>query len=134
MPVVIRSFNNHKLYLVKSISYVCSTLFLLTTIITVSCSSSKSMIELSPNQSMCMTGKGPGQDGAINPYYGELSFAIIKNKSDRPLGIRIQEGEKVILIKEIEQKSKAEIRLESNQQLYFDSQYGNKVSLSFKKG
>lgn len=25
---------------------------------------------LSPSQSLLMTGKGPGQDGTINPYFG----------------------------------------------------------------
>ena len=118
----------------KSIIYFYTILILITALLTVSCSSNKATFELSPNQSMCMTGKGLGQDGAINPFFGELSFAIIKNKSHRPLGIRIQEGEKVILIQEIEQKSIDKLKLEPNQQLYFDSQYGNKVVLSFKKG
>ena len=34
---------------------------------------------LEPSQSMIMTGKGPGQDATINPYFGEDCFAIIKN-------------------------------------------------------
>ena len=28
------------------------------------------VIELGPSQAMCIAGKGPGQDGAINPYLG----------------------------------------------------------------
>ena len=34
---------------------------------------------LEPSQNMIMTGKGPGQDGTINPFFGQDCYAIIKN-------------------------------------------------------
>lgn len=40
---------------------------------------SQTIIELGSVQSMCITGKGPGQDGAINPYTDKDSIAIVEN-------------------------------------------------------
>ena len=39
--------------------------------------------ELKPSQSMLMTGKGPGQDGTINPFDGQDCYAIVENNGKR---------------------------------------------------
>ncbi len=51
---------------------------------------------LEPSQSMIMTGKGPGQDGTINPFFGLDCYAIIKNIGKQKLSIRIQRKGKII--------------------------------------
>ena len=51
---------------------------------------------LEPSQSMIMTGKGPGQDGTINPYFGQDCYAIIKNIGNREFYIRVQQDDKII--------------------------------------
>jgi hypothetical protein len=43
------------------------------------CSTSESVFELSPQQSMSITGKGVGQDAAYNPYADAKSIAAIKS-------------------------------------------------------
>ena len=110
-------------------------LIMVTTLLWVnlSCMSHKIILDLAANQSMCITGKGPGQDGAINPYFGSPSYAIIKNIGNTPLSIRIQESEKLITTEEIRTHQKVKIRIEASQQLYFDSMFETKVELSFKK-
>lgn len=40
---------------------------------------------------MLMRGKGQGQDGSINPYFGQDSYAIVKNLDEYPFNVRIQE-------------------------------------------
>ena len=67
--------------------------------------------ELSPSQSMLMTGKGPGQDGAINPYYGEPCYAIVSNNGSTPFSVRIQQDGEIIKTIEVKQKTKKEIKL-----------------------
>ena len=77
--------------------------------------------ELDPSQSMLMTGKGKGQDGAINPYYGQDCMAIVSNMSDMEFSLRIQKkGEilKTIAIKGGEEKR---IELLKDQELYIDT-------------
>jgi hypothetical protein len=46
---------------------------------------------LEPSQSMIMTGKGVGQDATINPYYGKICFALVKNIGQRKFSIRVQQ-------------------------------------------
>lgn len=51
----------------------------------------KTEFTFKPDQSMCITGKGAGQDGAINPYYGSDSVAVIKNIGETPFAVRIKD-------------------------------------------
>ncbi|GAA0870867.1 hypothetical protein GCM10009117_00120 [Gangjinia marincola] len=46
---------------------------------------------LTPQQSMIMTGKGPGQDGTNNSFFGEDCYAVVKNIGERKFSIRIQQ-------------------------------------------
>ena len=38
---------------------------------------------------MLIYGEGNGQDGPINPYAGDKSFALIKNKVKKEMYIRV---------------------------------------------
>lgn len=95
----------------------------------------QTIFELSPAQSMCITGKGPGQDGAINPFVSEESIAIVQNIGKSSFVIRLQD--KSVIKKEIPLKpgKTKEINLFEGAQLYFDSNSESevKVSVDFKK-
>ena len=54
------------------------------------------IIELEPQQSMGITGKGKGQDGAINPYMSESSIGIVENIGEHSFYVRIQEKSKIL--------------------------------------
>lgn len=54
-------------------------------------SQTKTEFTFKPDQSMCITGKGAGQDGAINPYYGSDSIAIVKNIGETAFSVRVKD-------------------------------------------
>ena len=75
---------------------------------------------LEPSQSMIMTGKGPGQDGTINPYFGQDCYAIVKNIGKREFSIRVQQGEKIIEEISIAKDELKRVKLLKDYQLYLD--------------
>ena len=75
---------------------------------------------LEPSQSMIMTGKGPGQDGTINPYLGQDSYAIIKNIGKREFSIRIQQNGKIIEEISILKGELKKVKLLKDYELYLD--------------
>ena len=91
--------------------------------------------ELEPGQNMLMTGKGPGQDGAINPYYGQDCWAIVKNTGSSDFTIRIQRGKKLVELIPIAAGETKKVFLLKDHQLYLDSNEKEKIrtELSFKK-
>ena len=91
--------------------------------------------ELKPSQSMLMTGKGPGQDGAINPYYGQNCMAIVENIGRSSFSIRIQQKGKIIETIPIAGKETKKVKLLKGYELYFDTNPDEKikVKLDFKK-
>ena len=78
--------------------------------------------ELSNGQSMCMIGKGIGQDATINPYANEeLSYALIENIGTVKFNIRVEsidEERREFIIKP---KDIVVVKLNRNNILYFDS-------------
>ena len=76
--------------------------------------------ELDPNQSMLMYGKGPGQDGTINPYAGEDCYAIVKNLGDVAFSIRIQQKGEVVETIPVSGMETKKIKLLVGQELYLD--------------
>ena len=91
------------------------------------------VFELSANQSMCITGKGIGQDAANNPYNNEDSFAVVKNIGKTSFSVRIQNKNKItkeITIKPKEQKS---IKLLKGNVLFLDSVQKSKADVTFMK-
>lgn len=91
---------------------------------------------LEPPQSMIMTGKGPGQDATINPYFGEDCFAIIKNNGKRMFSIRVQQNGKIIEETSILKGDKKIIKLLKGYELYLDPNPNGiaKVSVDYEKG
>ena len=98
------------------------------------CSSEGTVFDLSPQQSMLITGKGPGQDAAINPYKDGNSKAVVKNLGKVPVLVRIQQRGEIIDMTEIRGGSKKEFVLEKDYELYLDSEYGEgKAKVMFRK-
>ncbi|WP_439152971.1 hypothetical protein [Winogradskyella sp.] len=109
-------------------------LLLLFAFASISCiATSQTIIELKTEQSMCITGKGPGQDGAINPYINKDSFAIVENLGQNEVQVRIQQNGEII--KQIVVKPKVTINVTflKGYELYFDSELPTKVKINFKE-
>ncbi len=78
--------------------------------------------ELTNGQSMCMIGKGQGQDATINPYADEdYSYALIENIGSVEFQIRIESKEKRIKQFPIKPSDLVVIKLYRNNILYFDA-------------
>ena len=75
---------------------------------------------LEPSQSMIMTGKGPGQDATINPYFGEDCFAIIKNIGKRMFTVRVQQNGTIIKEISIQKGDQIKVLLLKGYELYLD--------------
>lgn len=90
---------------------------------------------LEPSQSMIMTGKGPGQDGTINPYFGQDCYAIIKNIGKREFTIRVQQAGKVIEEISILKDELKKVKLLKGHELYLDPNPEGiaKASVDYKK-
>ena len=78
--------------------------------------------ELTNGQSMCMIGKGMGQDATINPYANEeFSYALIENIGTVKFNIRVESIEKERREFIIKPKDIVVVKLYRNNILYFDS-------------
>lgn len=110
--------------------FLPTLLFLL---ILTSCGSSDSIFELDPNQSMLMTGKGPGQDAAINPYTNEKSIAEVTNLGDTVFNVRIQQDGKVLNETALLPGVTREFTLDPGYELYLDSEQKSRSKVTFKK-
>ena len=75
---------------------------------------------LEPSQSMIMTGKGPGQDGTINPYMGQDCYAIVKNIGKRQFSIRVQQDGKILEEISILKGELKKVKLLKGYELYLD--------------
>lgn len=109
------------------------TTVLITALLIQSCASAQSVFELSPDQSMSITGKGPGQDAAYNPYGDGNSIAVIKNISTNPFEIRVQN--KGVIIKKITLAAgeNQEVQLLKGHELYLDSRERARAEVTFRK-
>ncbi len=96
---------------------------------------SQTEFELDPRQSMLMTGKGPGQDGTINPYDGQDCMAIVENIGKRSFSIRIQNDGKVVEEIAIAKKEVKRIELLKGYELYLDPNPNGiaKAKVSYEK-
>ena len=98
------------------------------------CSTNSTVFELDPSQSMIMTGKGPGQDGAINPYINRRSRAVVKNIGQNGFNVRIQNKDgKIIEDIEVPPKTTQKFVLEKGYELYLDTNKTARARLGFKK-
>lgn len=83
--------------------------------------------ELEPSQSMIMTGKGPGQDGTVNPFEGKDCAAIIENIGERQFSIRVQNDGKIIHEITILSGEQKKVKLLKGYELYLDPNPKGKV-------
>lgn len=89
--------------------------------------------ELTNGQSMCMIGKGPGQDAIVNPYAEEdYSYALVENIGAVAFQIRIESLEKELRQFLIKPSALVVIKLYSDNVLYFDALTTEKVKASIK--
>ncbi|MFD1064116.1 hypothetical protein ACFQ1Q_12735 [Winogradskyella litorisediminis] len=101
--------------------------------LTISTAFSQTVLELEPIQSMCITGKGPGQDGAINPYLGKDSISVIENIGKNDFSIRIQKAGKIIKTFSIKPKETRNVLLRKGDELYFDTEKSAVAKVDFKE-
>lgn len=88
----------------------------------------QSTFELEPSQSMLMTGKGPGQDGALNPYAGEDCYAVVQNTGRGEFSIRIQQDGKIIETIPVARNEEKKVALPKGYELYLDTGGKGKAS------
>jgi len=78
--------------------------------------------KLTNGQSMCMIGKGKGQDATINPYSDkEFSYALIENIGTVEFNIRVESIEKEIREVIIKPSDKVVVKIYRADILYLDS-------------
>lgn len=78
--------------------------------------------ELTNGQSMCMTGKGQGQDATINPYANQdYSYALIENIGAVEFQIRIESSEEDLRQFLIKANDVVVVKLNRDNVLYFDA-------------
>lgn len=96
------------------------TICLCVTLFTQTETKAQTEFELDPSQSMIMTGKGPGQDATINPYYGKDCYAIVKNMGKRAFSIRVQQKDEIIKEIPISEGEIKKVTLLKGYELYLD--------------
>ena len=92
--------------------------------------------ELNPSQSMCITGKGPGQDAAINPFEGEDCLVLVENIGKLSFSVRTQqEGQKNLKSRKVKPGATQPIHLPKGYELYLDTTTGGeaRAKVSFEK-
>ncbi|WP_430409665.1 hypothetical protein [Kordia sp.] len=94
----------------------------------------KTVFELKPSQSMIITGKGTGQDAAINPYKDRNSIAIIENLSENSFTVRVQYKGDIVKSFVMEGNKKTMVSLRKGFELYLDSNLEATAKVEFKDG
>lgn len=102
-------------------------LFLFSTLCLHQSALAQDTLELKPSQSMSIAGKGPGQDGAINPYLGKDSYALVENIGQTTFSIRVQKEGMVIETIPIARGEMKKVTLLAGYELYFDTDSGGKA-------
>lgn len=85
------------------------------------CGFAQTEFELKASQSMCITGKGPGQDGAKNPFAGQNCVAIVDNIGSRTFSIRVQNNGEIVETIPISKGETKKVILLKGYELYFDT-------------
>jgi hypothetical protein len=105
----------------------------LSLLLVLSCGTSSSVLDLPAGQSMSVTGKGPGQDAAFNPFSESNSVAVVKNLGPNPFFIRIQDKTGNYEETRIIPKETLEVFLPMGYELYLDSDRASRAKVSFRK-
>ena len=82
---------------------------------------------------MLITGKGPGQDAATNPFSGSNSLAMVKNIGSFPFSVRVQDKEGNYEEFMVAPSETREIVLLKGKELYLDSYLKTRARVSFQK-
>ncbi|MAM28010.1 MAG: hypothetical protein CMC13_03225 [Flavobacteriaceae bacterium] len=90
------------------------------------------VLELDPGQSMCISGKGKGQDGAINPFMETGSVAIVKNLGENQFSIRVEYEGKVKEKIRLDPSRITRVILPKSHVMYFDNKLKTKTEVSFR--
>lgn len=98
-----------------------------------SCGTQSAVIDLPASQSMLITGKGPGQDAAINPFSGENSLAVVKNMGTAPFSVRVQDKAGNYEEFVVSPGESRDIFLLAGKELYLDSSLRSRARVSFQK-
>ena len=89
--------------------------------------------ELTNGQSMCMIGKGPGQDATVNPFADEdYSYALVENVGSVDFQIRIESSIKDVKQFSIKPSGLVVIKLYRDEILYFDALTTEKAEATVK--
>ncbi|NER09827.1 hypothetical protein GWK09_04825 [Muriicola jejuensis] len=89
--------------------------------------SAQDTLEIDPGRSMSIAGKGPGQDGAINPFLGQDSFALVENIGNTAFSIRIQKAGEIIESIPMAAGEIKKVTLLAGSEMYFDAEPGGKA-------
>lgn len=98
------------------------------------CSTKEYVLEFEPNQSMIVTGKGQGQDAAINPYLDRTSIAIVRNIGLHAFEVRLQKAGNVLDTRLVQPSQTIQFKLDVGVELYIDCTQKSTASVLFKKG
>ncbi len=98
-----------------------------------SCGAQSTVIDLPAAQSMSITGKGPGQDAAINPFSGGNSVARVKNIGSHPFSVRVQDKEGNYKDFTLPPGETRDVFLLKGKELYLDSNQKTRARVSFRK-
>lgn len=82
---------------------------------------------------MVITGKGPGQDGAINPYSDRDCYAVVENLSENPFQVRIQYQGEILGIHTVERGETQRFLLRTGQELYLDTELEARARVTFQE-
>ncbi len=96
------------------------------------CGESDDVFVLESGQSMLITGKGPGQDAAINPFSGQACLANVENLSANSFTVRIEEpsGRRTV---EVGGGRTERVSLGPESQLLLDTTVKSKARIQFEK-
>ena len=91
------------------------------------------IIELDASQSMSISGKGTGQDAAINPFLEQGSVAIVKNLGEHHFSIRIQYRGEIKKQQRLDPSRITRVLLPKGYEMYFDAkEKKTKAEVSFR--
>lgn len=89
--------------------------------------------EITNGQSMCIIGKGVGQDATVNPYADEeFSFALVENIGSVEFQIRVESTINELRQFPIKPNGLVVIKLNRGDVLYFDALTKEKVEATIK--
>ncbi|GAB5400645.1 MAG: hypothetical protein Aureis2KO_22300 [Aureisphaera sp.] len=93
---------------------------------------SQSVLELEADQSMSITGKGPGQDAVVNPHAGHPSLAVVDNSGENAFEIRVQKEGKVVETITIKPGETKHVKLLQGYEMYLDSKLKSEAKVEFR--